>query len=100
MEVNQPVASPPFDAPNLMCMWVVPFWMGEHCVPLIMGFCAPSFPLLLMHPREGMFLNCSVKPMRKPTTPFLCAMLCRKFYNVKSTHQQLSQIFWNRLQRV
>jgi hypothetical protein len=76
--------------PHLICLTVIPQWVGTVWWPLLTRLRIRNTPVVLIEPREGLFQNCLGEDMPPTRWPLLCLLLSGKAYRENKFHLKIS----------
>ena len=68
------------EKPLVVCLMVVPYWVGTVWWPLLTRLHIKGTPTILINPRWGMFQNCLGEEMPPTKWPLICLMLSGKHF--------------------
>jgi hypothetical protein len=66
--------------PQVRCQVAVPYWVGTSWWPQLVKMHERHSPVILIHPREGLFTNCLGLRMPPTNWPLLCLILSGRNY--------------------
>jgi hypothetical protein len=78
--------------PHVNCLAILPYWVGNVWWPLLLRLLNRRSPVILVKPREGLFINCLGQTMPPTRWPLICVQLSGNNYRENKFHLKITQI--------